>query len=295
MSNPADTPAAPITRVLIADSQRLLLKSLEAVIGASSGMAVCASATSGFATLEAIQEHHPTVAVLDMSFSDLDGMALLDAIERDGSVETRCVFLTRPDDAELACDAVGAGVAGWVDRAAGPDELRAAIWAAATDSAFFTAGSHTAIHQEMNRRATSDPSDIDEAIREVLQLSADDLTPNQIATLLHLAPATVRGRLQTVRGARYHRGGRAGHAGGAHPLRGSQMGESRHATAPATSHGGATFVDHAEDSRTLPSRSPPRQRGVRDPSRRRGRRRHRRPCRGEPGAGPDGGDGRRAS
>lgn len=197
MTNPPDTSNEPVTTVLVADRQALSLKSLVAVIAEVDGLTVCATAASGFAALEAIVEHRPAVAVLDRSFEDLDGLAILNAVERD-DIETRCVLVARPSDAEAACEAIAAGASGWIDRAASPTEVRASIRAAASGSVFITPRAHTALRAEMIRRATVDPSEIDEATREVLQLSADDLTPHEIAARLHLAPATVKGRLQAA-------------------------------------------------------------------------------------------------
>jgi DNA-binding NarL/FixJ family response regulator len=74
--------------------------------------------------------------------------------------------------------------------------VHTAIRSAATGSVFICEAAQTALVDEMTRRATASPADIDEGVRDVLQLIADDLTPNEIAAQLHLAVATVRGRLQ---------------------------------------------------------------------------------------------------
>lgn len=57
MTNPADTSIDPVITVLVADSQALSMTSHKAAISEVDDMAVCASAASGFAALEAIVEH----------------------------------------------------------------------------------------------------------------------------------------------------------------------------------------------------------------------------------------------
>jgi two-component system, NarL family, nitrate/nitrite response regulator NarL len=186
-------------RVVIADPHELCVDSLERMIMTAPDLALCAAVRTGFAALEEVRRHKPDVALLDLAFGDLDGLSILNAIEREG-LPTRCVFLTREGDARRAFEAISAGARGFLDSHATWEELCEAIREAAGAwvSGGISARVQSALVEEMCRDAIPDTPRIDDGTREVLQLTADELSPNQIARALHLAPATVKGRMHAA-------------------------------------------------------------------------------------------------
>jgi two-component system, NarL family, nitrate/nitrite response regulator NarL len=186
-------------RVVIAHPHELCVDSLGHMIRTAPDLALCAAARTGFAALEEVRRHKPDVVLLDLAFDDLDGLSILNAIEREG-LPARCVFLTRERDAGRAFEALSAGACGLLDLHATWDELCDAIREAAGE--WVSGGISTRVQltlvQAMSRAAARDTPRIDEGTREVLQLTADELSPNQIARELHLAPATVKGRLHAA-------------------------------------------------------------------------------------------------
>lgn len=184
--------------VVVADRHEVFLDTVNDVIAATQGLALRAGARSGFTALQAIREHGPAVAVLDLGFADLDGFGILNAVDRD-RLETRCVFVAGDTDAPLVVDAIAAGAAGWLDRDTSDEELVEAIRRAAAGSVFICARAHTALVAELVRnRSAAGPAQIDDRAREVLQLSAHGMSPTQIARELNIALSTVRGRLHSV-------------------------------------------------------------------------------------------------
>jgi DNA-binding NarL/FixJ family response regulator len=192
-------PSPGTVRVVIADPHELCVDSLEQMIKTAPDLALCAAARTGFAALEEVRRHTPDVALLDLAFDDLDGLSILNAIQREG-LPTRCVFLSREGDARRAFDAISAGARGFMDSHATWEELCDAIREAAGDwvSGGISSRVQSTLVEAMCRAAAPDTARIAEGTREVLQLTADELSPNEIARTLHLAPGTVKGRLHAA-------------------------------------------------------------------------------------------------
>jgi DNA-binding NarL/FixJ family response regulator len=192
-------PARRTVRVVIAHRYELCVDSLEQMIKSAPDLTLCAVVRSGFAALVEVRRHQPHVALLDLGFDDLDGLSILNAIERE-ALSTRCVFLTGEGDARRAYQAISAGARGFLDSHATWEELCEAIREAAGVwvSGGISPRVQSTLVEEMCRDAAPDTPRIDDGTREVLQLTADELSPKQIARVLNLAPATVKGRMHAA-------------------------------------------------------------------------------------------------
>lgn len=182
-------------RVLLADRQEMYLESLSLAVTDDGAYELIGSTTDGFAALELIRTKRPHVAVLDPSLSGLDGLAILKAIERD-ALATAVVMLTAEPEDRRPYDAIAAGARCYLTRAARPAAISAAITAAATGSAIFDDHLHPALFAEVRRRFKEQEPALDPATREVIELTAAGLNPNQIAAELQVSATTVKTRLQ---------------------------------------------------------------------------------------------------
>lgn len=184
--------------MVIADRHELRIDSLEEMLARASDLTLCAAARDGFDALEQVRRHGPDVALLDLGLPDLDGLAILNATERE-QLPTRCVFLAGPADGRRAFEAISAGAWGFLDSYAGWKEICEAIREASGEwvSGGISRGVQSLLVEGMCR-ASGPEARIDDATRRVLQLTANELSPNQIARTLHVAPATVKGRLHTA-------------------------------------------------------------------------------------------------
>lgn len=194
----ASTTPARTVRLVIADRHELCIDSLEQMVKKAPDLTLCAAVDSGFAALEEVRRHRPHVALLDVGFPDLDGLSILNAIERE-ALPTRCVS-TGDGDARRAFEAISAGARGYLDRNASWDELCDAIREAAGEwsKGGISGNVQSVLVEEMCRAVSPDALQLDEGTREVLQLTAEELSPNEIARQLHLAPATVKGRMHAA-------------------------------------------------------------------------------------------------
>lgn len=195
----SDSPDAGPVGIVLAGYYTVFREAVERWIGDAPNLALRASADSGFTALEAIRTHHPSVAILDLSFDDLNGEAILNAIDRE-RLDTQCVFVAEDADAPMAAATIAAGAAGWLEFYTTEQELFDAIEIAAARSVRVAGRAHRTLVEEVVRHkdTTAEPEPIDYRAREVLQLCADGMSLTQIGRELNIATATVRGRLHKV-------------------------------------------------------------------------------------------------
>jgi two-component system nitrate/nitrite response regulator NarL len=201
---PQNGPAAHVTadatnpvKVLLADREAIYIWSLSGTLHEHAGIDLISTANSGFQALERIEAERPTVAVLDPGLPGLDGLAILNAIER-AQIPTRVVFITHETEKVRPFDAISGGARGYLTRDASHDQVCEAIIAAAGDGVTIDPELQPGLIRELFRRAASADDRLDAGTREVLELTADGLTPAEVADSLQIAPSTVKGRLHAV-------------------------------------------------------------------------------------------------
>lgn len=80
----------PSIRVLVVDDSLTIRAMLEQVLGNQPDVSLVGSAADARTALRMVREHHPDVVTVDIGMPDIDGLALLDAVQG----ETRVVMLS---------------------------------------------------------------------------------------------------------------------------------------------------------------------------------------------------------
>jgi two-component system response regulator DesR len=174
-------------RILLADDQALVRGALSALLALEPDLEVVAEVGSGDAVLDAVLEHRPDVALLDVEMPGMDGIAAA-ALLRDRVPEVRVLIVTTFGRPGFLRRALQAGVAGFVVKDTPAAELADAVRrvhaglrvvdpALATDS--LIAG-----ESPLTQRET-----------EVLRAAADGSPVAAIAAKLFLSEGTVRNHL----------------------------------------------------------------------------------------------------
>jgi len=184
-----------VTTVLVADDQALLRAGLRQLINSEPDLNVVAEAPDGAAAVRACREHHPDVALLDIRMPQLDGIEATRQIVATSA--TRVVLLTLFDLDEYVYDGLRAGATGFLLKDSPPDQLLAAIRAAA--------GGDALIEPRITRRLLDEfvgqrvePVDVPgiglltEREREVWTHLAAGRSNAEIAAALYLGEATVK-------------------------------------------------------------------------------------------------------
>jgi DNA-binding NarL/FixJ family response regulator len=116
-----------LRRVIVADDLALVLSAVSALLRES--FDIVAMVSDGHAALEAILEHEPELAVLDISMPGMSGIDVARELERKAS-KTKIVFLTVHEDADILSTCLSVGGLGYVVKVCMNNDLIPAMNAA---------------------------------------------------------------------------------------------------------------------------------------------------------------------
>jgi two-component system nitrate/nitrite response regulator NarL len=162
-------------------------------------ISVLAEVGDGRAALEAIREHQPSVALLDYRMPELDGLAVVAAVTRDG-LPTHVLLLSATEDPATVYEALAAGAAGYLTKESDRDEIIAAVMKCARGEGYVPTNIASGLANEVRHRSRGEATLLSPREAEIIKLIADGLSVPDIAAKLHLAPTTVRTHVQNLYG-----------------------------------------------------------------------------------------------
>ena len=179
--------------VLVVDDHRLVRAGLSTLLGATPDVKVVGEAANGAEAVSIAHQHPPDVVLMDISMPVLDGVAATRQIVGEHP-QTRVVALTSFSDDRRVSEILGAGAVGYVLKDTEPDELIAAIRAAASGQVPIDPRVAGALLP-----ARGKPADLlSEREAEVLRLAAQGLANKQIGRELGITERTVKVHLGNV-------------------------------------------------------------------------------------------------
>jgi len=182
-------------RVAIADDHRVVRVGLEQLLATFDDVERIGSADGGEAAVTLCQAERPDVLLLDLSMPDLDGVEVTRRLA-DAAPEVRIVVFTSFSDRERIVQALDAGAIGYLLKDAEPDEIHAAIRAAARGEAPLAPKAAAALLAERGSRSPA--VELTAREREVLALVVAGLANKQIARRLGISEKTVKGHLTNL-------------------------------------------------------------------------------------------------
>lgn len=183
-------------RVIVADDHPLYRESVVRAVRDRAEFELVGEAEDGRAVLDEIRRLRPDVAVLDVKMPGLDGVQVLNAVQRDG-LETRVVLLSAFIEGAVVYQAVAAGAAAYLTKDAGRAEICDAIASVARGETVLSPEAQSGIASEVRLRGAERPA-LTPREQEVLVLVAEGKQAPEIGGALHLSPATVKGYLQAI-------------------------------------------------------------------------------------------------
>jgi len=190
--------SAARTRVVVADDHPLYRHGIVDVIKRQPELELVAEASDGRAALDALREHAPDVAVLDIDMPYLDGLELVRIVMRD-ELPVRVLLVSGHFDSAKVYDALQAGAGGFLSKDVTAESVCGAVRAVARGETVLGPEIQAALASELRGRAPTDERPLLSAReREILTLTAAGLTSPDIGKRLHLSPATVKTHLQNA-------------------------------------------------------------------------------------------------
>ena len=175
-------------RVLVVDDHQLVRAGLITLLRAADDIEVVGEAADGQQALEAASAGSPDVTLMDLSMPVLDGVAATRLL-LDAHPGMRVVALTSFSDRQRVTDVLAAGAVGYLLKDSRPDELLAAVRAAASGHAPLDPRVAGAL---LPSREPPPAGQLSDREKQVLGLVAAGLANKQIARRLGIAESTVK-------------------------------------------------------------------------------------------------------
>ncbi|MDR2347984.1 MAG: response regulator transcription factor [Bifidobacteriaceae bacterium] len=195
-------------RVLIADDHPAFRSGLRAIIDTQPDLECVAEVADGRAAVAETLRLRPDLAILDVRMPKFDGLAAAREIRAAGLAEIGIIMLTTYDSDDYLHRALSAGVQGFVLKSLPPEELIAAIRAAARGDAYVDPSVVKRIRSRLVQAiAPAEPPDkarppemarLTAREHEVFLLVAEGFTNQEIGASLYIGDETVKTHVSRV-------------------------------------------------------------------------------------------------
>ena len=182
-------------RVLLADDHPILRSGLKLLLGAEPDLEVVGEANNGREAVAQTVELRPDVVVMDIAMPEMGGLEATRRISQLG-LGTRVLILTVHAEEQYLLPVVQAGGSGYVRKAQADTELLEAIRAVHRGEVFLDPPATKMLLEDYLDRVQAGKEvdsyqTLSEREREVLKLTAEGYTAQEIAERLILSPKTV--------------------------------------------------------------------------------------------------------
>ena len=180
-------------RILLADDHAILRSGLRALLNLESDFEVVGEASNGREAVNLAQQLQPDVVVMDISMPEMDGLQAAEEIHQI-DIPARVVMLTVHADEDYLFQTLRFGASGYVLKSSADTELIDAIRTAHRGEVFLYPSAVKKLLGEYLKDDASSRRERDVLTsreREVLKLTAEGYTNNEIAEKLAISPKTV--------------------------------------------------------------------------------------------------------
>ncbi len=186
--------------VLIVDDHAVVRQGVRGYLEAQPDISIAGEAASGEEAVRLAADQVPDVVLMDLVMPGMDGVEATRRVRR-VSPRSQVVVLTSYHEDVHIFPAIKAGALSYLLKDVGPEELAAAVRAAARGEAMLHPHVATRVMQELRgaRREVPNPfAELTDRELEVMRLVAEGLSNAQIAERLVLSEKTVKGYVSNI-------------------------------------------------------------------------------------------------
>ena len=195
---PGDTNQTPRwNSVVIADRNPVFLRGLASVLQAEGDFVVVASCQDEAECIAAICALSPSLALLDMSLSELSGFQVLAAV-RTGAFPTRVVFLSSSADAATAARAFSMGASGILPKDGAPQSLVRWLRQVMSGQRLGPLAVRKAQRTRMRGKPEEPVIALTARERQIMELVSTGLSNREVGKRLHISEGTIKVHLHHI-------------------------------------------------------------------------------------------------
>jgi DNA-binding NarL/FixJ family response regulator len=193
-------------RVLLADDQPIVRLGVKELLAHEKDIEIVGEATDGRQVLQLVQELHPDILLLELRLPNIDGLAILQNLQMNGS-HTRAILLTFAGDRNEFVKAMKFGCSGILLKQ-GPMQLipnsirkvhEGEIWLdASTTAAVMKQFSSPSERLRTAGSKSRERSPLSNREREIVQLVAQGYRNKEMAEKLFISEQTIKNHLHNI-------------------------------------------------------------------------------------------------
>jgi two-component system response regulator NreC len=181
-------------RILIADDQQLFRDGLRALIQRENDMEVVAEAENGRKAIELAKNAKPDLIVMDINMPDLNGIDATQIICKE-LPDIKLIALSIHSTQKFISEMIKAGASGYIVKHCAFKELAMAIRTVSEGKPYLCTEILSTVMEEFTSKSSSTQatvfSDLSTREREVMQLVAEGMKSEEIASHLFISVKTV--------------------------------------------------------------------------------------------------------
>lgn len=180
--------------ILLADDHTIVRDGIKTLLEDEVGFNIVTEVQNGVKAVEACENHDVDVVIMDISMPKMNGIEATEQIKEEHP-EIKILALTMLDEDQHIRKMIEAGASGYILKSSDKDELVEAITSILEGQHYFSEDATRSVMMDLVRgeseKPTSDPAQLTDREKEILEYIVKQYTNQQIADELYISIRTV--------------------------------------------------------------------------------------------------------
>lgn len=182
-------------KILLADDHDIVRDGIKMLLEDEVGFTITAEAENGKEAIEACKNHDIDLIIMDINMPEMNGIEATETI-KESFPEIKILALTMMDEDQHIREMIEAGASGYILKSSDKMELVDAITTILDGKHYFSDDATQSVMMDIvkgttTKKDSSDPGNITEREKEVLELIVEQYTNQEIAEELYISTRTV--------------------------------------------------------------------------------------------------------